>query len=261
MAEPLGIIQSGGLGDIVIALPIARHYHDRGWEIFWPLREEFLSHFRESVPWVRWIPIPTDAQGRYYYDEPAERLRAIGCVEIACLYQALDRRPDLSQVPWFQVQKFDEFKYTFAKVPFVRKWSLGTNCLTRFPDREQALARKVNPEGRPYALVHLAGSSYRADVDLGFLPEHLARIEISEQTDSIFDWLALMEGAEALVFIDSVFANLADQMRMQLAKYWIPRSPIFLSPVLGMHWNILPPPADSLAAQVVIPPPTGLVID
>ena len=70
----LGIIQSRGLGDIVIALPIARHYYDLGWEVLWPIEEQFIPHVITHVPWVKWIPIPYDPPGRYFYDVPMERL-------------------------------------------------------------------------------------------------------------------------------------------------------------------------------------------
>jgi hypothetical protein len=254
--KPLGIIQTAGLGDIVIALPIARYYFEKGREIFWPIREDFLPSFSRSVPWVRWMGVPTDPQDRHFYEEPVSRLQALGCSDWVCLYQALGGHPELSDVPWFQLQKFDEFKYTRAGVPFSRKWTLGENCITRFPERERNLARAVNPEGQPYVLLHLMGSTFATRVDLGFLPPDLLRIEITEQTDSVFDWLALMEGARALVLIDSVFANLADQLLMAVDKYWVPRSPVFLTPVLGSRWTVLPPPADSLAARIVFPRPT-----
>ncbi len=255
MKLPLGLIQSGGLGDILIALPIARHYHDQGRNIIWPIRAEFLPSFRESVPWVSWVPVPADTQGLFLYEEPLNRLRDLGCHEWICLYQALSSHPELSDVNWFQVQKFDEFKYTRAGVPFSKKWTLGEACVTRFKDRERALAGKLNPEGRPYALTHLAASNYRTHLASGYLREDWLRIEIREETDSIFDWLTLMEGAEALILIDSVFANLADQLLIPVEKYWIPRSPIFLTPVLGSKWTILPAPGDSLAAQIIIPRP------
>lgn len=246
--RPLGIIQSTGLGDISIALPIARHFHERGRAIIWPVRADFLPSFRDTVPWVRWVPVAPDPDGRYMYEEPVRQLQALGCEEHLCLYQALATRPELSRVPWFQVQKFDEFKYTRAGVPFAEKWTLA-RCLSRQREREQALARQLNPQGRPYALVHLAGSNYRAPMPME-LPAEWLRIEISAQTDSVFDWLGLMEGARTLVLIDSVFANLADQLLLPGEKYWIPRSTIHLSPVLGSGWTILPPPPDSLAARV-----------
>ena len=48
----IGIIQSRGLGDIVIALPIALHYHKLGYEVHWPICEEFISNFIDHVPFV-----------------------------------------------------------------------------------------------------------------------------------------------------------------------------------------------------------------
>lgn len=246
----LGIIQSAGLGDIIIALPIARHYHQQGRSILWPIRADFLPSFRDTVPWVQWLPVPADPRGDFMYAEPVRQLRERGCHEWLCLYQALSTQPELSRVPWFQLQKFDEFKYTRARVPFARKWTLGQDCLQRQPEREQALARRLNPGGRPYVLAHLASGDFRATASVE-LPADWLRIEISAQTDCVFDWLGLMEGARALVLIDSVFANLADQLQLPVDKYWIPRSPIHLSPVLGSGWTILPPPPDSLAARVM----------
>ena len=54
----LGIIQSRGIGDIVIALPIAKEYADQGNEIYWPICEDFVSHFKDTAPWVNWLPVP-----------------------------------------------------------------------------------------------------------------------------------------------------------------------------------------------------------
>jgi hypothetical protein len=64
-SKRLGIIQSRGLGDIVIALPIARHYYDQGWEILWPICQEFIHNFKDTVPWVKWISVTTD-QGSFF---------------------------------------------------------------------------------------------------------------------------------------------------------------------------------------------------
>ena len=97
----LGIIQSRGLGDIIIALPIARYYLDElGYEqVLWPVCEEFYSHVKEAAPWVKWIPVPTDTRGDFFYTEPEKRLKNFKVDEILCLYQALNVRPELSQQP------------------------------------------------------------------------------------------------------------------------------------------------------------------
>lgn len=250
--QKLGIIQSRGLGDILIAIPIANYYYQQDWEIHWPICQQFHSHMRDVVPWVNWIPIPLDNRGNFFYTEPERRLKNLKCHDIMCFYQALNQRPELSQTPWFQIQKFDEFKYTKAGVPFLAKWQLG-DMITRNPTREIELYNKIvtNPL---YAVVHTEGSNYRCDIDLDYLPTDWQIIRINETTDCIFDWLKIIEGCQAFIGIDSVFTNLVDQLQLNIDKYWIPRSHIHLTPVLGSNWTILDPPQDSLAAKQIFSP-------
>jgi hypothetical protein len=248
--KKLGLVQSRGIGDICIALPIAKHYKDQGYEILWPICEEFWPSFKHTVPWVQWIPIPTDKRGEFFYSEPAKRLTALGCTEHLCLYQSLNVVPELANVPWFQIQKFDEFKYTKAGVPFIKKWTLG-DCIVRDANREQVLYDRLVERGL-YYVTHTEGSSYSTEPDLSAIPKDWQRISITEaETDCIFDWLRIIEGAQALIAIDSVIANLVDQLQLDVDKYWIPRSHIHLTPVLGSTWTILEPPTDSIAAQKI----------
>lgn len=250
MASKLGIIQSRGLGDIVIALPIARYYYDQGHKVYWPICEEFWPSFKDSAPWVNWIPLQQDTAGDFYYKEPMKRLQAFKCDEIICLYQALNVVPELSQVPWFQIQKFDEFKYTKAGVPFKKKWELA-NCITRNSQRENALYDKLVKPDTPYYVTHIEGSTFTVAPDLSAIPADWQRINITPNTDSIFDWLKIIEGAQALIMLDSIYANLVDQLDIPVEKYWIPRSHIQLTPVLGSDWIILDPPQGSGAAKQI----------
>jgi len=248
--QRLGIIQSRGCGDIIIALPIARHYYDQGYDIYWPICEEFLVNFKDHAPWVHWIPLATDPRGEFFYSEPRRRLQNLKCDEIICLYQSLNVVPELSQVPWFQIQKFDEFKYTRAAVPFRKKWTLS-DCITRFSDREQAV--HIRAVTQPlYYVTHLEGSNFTATPDLSALPPEWQRVDINSISGySVFDWLKVIEGAQALICLDSVIANMVDQLDISVDKYWIPRSHIHLTPVLGSQWEILEPPEDSLAAKSI----------
>lgn len=244
----LGIIQSRGLGDIAIALPIAHYYYQQGYEVYWPVCEEFAPSFEASAPWVHWMPMVTDAKGQFFYHTPSERLKNMKCDEIICLYQSLNVIPQLSEVPWFQIQKFDEFKYTKAGVPFLHKWKLN-ECITRNAQREEALFNRLVKQGS-YYVTHTRGSSYSVDPDLSTVPSDWQRIDITEGvTNNIFDWLMILEKAQALILIDSIFSNVVDQLDIKTDKYWIPRSHIHLTPVLGSTWTILDPPPDSLAAQ------------
>ena len=256
--KKLGICQSRGLGDICMALPIARYYYEQGVQIYWPICQEFLPSFINTASWVNWIPLITDNTGNFFYNTPMEQLNKIGCDEIICLYQSLNVIPELSNVPWFQVQKFDEFKYTKAGVPFKNKWQLA-ECITRDTVKENALYDRL-VKNTNYYVTHLEGSSFKTTPDLSSLPADWQRIDIREgMTSSVFDWLTIIENANALVCLDSIIGNMVDQLDIDVDKYWSPRSHIHLTPVLGSNWTILEPPVDSIAAQKLFvhsPPPT-----
>lgn len=236
-----GIIQSRGLGDIIIALPIARHYHNQGDEIHWPICEEFHSSVCDSVPWVTWYPIPTDTQGRFFIERPLEifQEQGIDIEETLYLYHYVSSHPELTDPELFAIMKFDQYKYWTSAVPFLKKWTLR-ECVTRNPEREQALIKKLKLK-KPYAVTHLTGSDCRANVDINWL-ENLAIVNVDDYiTDSVFDWLGVLEGAQAFVGLDSVFANLIDCYQIDIPeKYWLRRSAWDLTPVLGSSWIIVP---------------------
>ena len=57
-------------------------------------------------------------------------------------------------------------------------------------------------------------SDLKYSFNLDFIDPAIQRIEITELTDSIFDWIKILEDAEILMLIDSVFANLVDQLNI-----------------------------------------------
>lgn len=232
----LGIIQSRGLGDVVIALPIAHHYHQQGWEIHWPICEEFIPHFQHHVPWVNWHPVTTD-RGSFFYEQPMKILTALGCDEIIPLYQALTGQK-FHEEPYFQYTKFDQYKYIRAGVNFLKKWTLA-DCITRDSAAEQQVFDQVT-DGRPYAVMHLEGSDHRAVFDRSAIPLDWNVIEITPMiTPSIFNWLGVLESAESIICVDSVVANLVDQMSIGDDLYLIARSHIGLTPVYAQPWQWL----------------------
>ena len=241
----LGIIQSRGIGDIVIALPIAKHYADQGHEIYWPICEEFVSHFERTVPWIKWLAVTTDPQGRFFLDTPLERLATVGITEpddILYLYQYLSSVPERTDPDLFAMMKFDQYKYAVAGVPFRNKWLLA-DCITRDPAREQKLYDQVVSSDR-YMVYQQKASDVEYTIDLSGIEPGVQQIEITEITDSIFDWLKILEGAETIVLIDSVFANLIDQLGicgdadLNFMRKWNRR--VDGNPVLLGAWNWVP---------------------
>ena len=232
----LGIIQSRGLGDLVIALPIAGHYRDEGWDIYWPILDEFVPSMQALAPWVKWIPLPYDAPGRYFYDVALERLKNFKCDEIMPLYQHLTGHK-FNEEKYFQFTSFDRYKYIKAGVPFLKKWDLA-QYITRRPLQEQELKTALGiRDDEAYVVVHLEGSDHKAQWDPQIVPPDWRVIEIKNLPPYLVgDWLGVIESAEAIVMVDSVYANLVDQLGIGEDRYFIQRSHVGLTPVQGQHW-------------------------
>ena len=235
----IGIIQSRGLGDLIIALPIARNYADQGYEVYWPICEEFMPSMTRAAPWVRWIPLKTDQHGNFFYFHAYGNLKYRELDEIVCLYQYLSNMPELSDPTLFPICKFDQYKY--AKVGMALKDKLRLPlCITRDPAAERELKERVVTRDR-YIVVHLEGSSARVDLDFSDIDPAVQIVEIREGfTDNIFDWLGVLEGAEAMYLIDSCFSNMVDAYDLCRDKWFIQRSKMDLTPVLLSDWQYFP---------------------
>lgn len=245
-----GIIQSRGLGDILIALPIARHYFDQGEKIVWPVCEEFIPAVESYAPWVNWVSVPTDPAGAFFLQTPLRVFEQWGVDpdEALYLYQYLNIVPELTDPEFFNILKFDQYKYQMAGVPFIKKWDLG-RCITRSNDRELALKDRLNQSfdlSKPYAVVHLTGSSARVDESIvrAFIDPAVQIINIDlflDKNSSPFDWIGIIERAKIFVGLDSVYANMVDQLAITAPElYWIRRSAWDLTPVLGQAWQFVP---------------------
>jgi len=242
--QKLGIIQSRGLGDLVIALPIAHHYHKDNYEIYWPICEPFWPSMKAAAPWVNWIPIPVDPQGAFFAIEPVKRLRNFGVTEdnILWLYQYLNSNPEKTNPDWFAMMKFDQYKYAAANVPFKNKWLLN-ECITRNSVREQALFDKLVTNPR-YWVIQQKASDVNYDIDTSAIDPNCQIIEITEITDNIWDWLLILERCEGMILIDSVFANIVDQLDLNpdadryFMRKWnrnVDGNPVFMNEWTYLH--------------------------
>lgn len=235
----IGIIQSRGMGDIIIALPIAKYYYDQGHEIIWPICREFVPSVVKHVPWITWVELETDPRGLFFYDRPMQLLKYT-TDEIINLMQFLSSRPQDSDPDLFPIMKFDQYKYARAGVPYKNKLMLS-ECIQRDPAVEDRLYKEVVKKEK-YIVTHLAGSdrSYALDFSDAEAQGYQV-VNITERPGySVFDWIKVLEGAESLYLIDSCFANMVDQLDIGRDKWFIRRSKMDLTPVLLSDWNYFP---------------------
>ena len=231
----IGLIQTRGIGDIVIALPIARHLVDQGHTVLWPIYAPYVRPFQEAAPYVQFLPLE-GSDGDWMLPRPLAVLKEIGCDRIVPLasyvhgYPQLVARPELAGV-----MKFDQYKYAVTGVPFREKWNLQ---IVRNREREEALFARVVRE-EDFVVCHLAGSNFRANIDVQSMAGGRQVIEIADLTDNFFDWTAVIERASSRIMIDSCFSNLTDQLGVPGRKVFLVRSAWQFTPVLLGDWVYL----------------------
>jgi hypothetical protein len=132
--------------------------------------------------------------------------------------------------------KLDEYKYAISGVPFSRKWKMK---LDRDLKREQALFDRLDIRG-PFICIHDDGADARIPVPLpkGIERDHRI-VRVSPLTDSVFDWLLTFERASKLVFIVGCFANLVEQVQLDIEKHLVLRGTAPYTPVFRNGWKFV----------------------
>jgi hypothetical protein len=231
----IGIIQTRGIGDIIIALPIAKYLADQGHTVVWPVYEPFVQPLHAAAPYVQFLPL-AGQEGDWMFPKPLEALRESGCDRILPLASHIQGAPQLLARPELaRVMKFDQYKYAVAGVPFREKWNLQIN---RNREREEALVARVVRD-QDFVVCHLTGSQFRANLDVQSMAGGRQVVEISDLTDNFFDWIAVIERASLRIMIDSCFSNLTDQLNIPGKKIFLVRSAWEFTPVLLGDWSYL----------------------
>ena len=231
----IGLIQTRGIGDIIIALPIARYFADQGHTVVWPIYAPHARPFQEAAPYVEFLPLAGE-EGDWMLPIPLASLQARGCDRILPLASYIGGHPELLARPDLaEVLRFDQYKYAVAGVPFREKWNLQ---IVRNRAREEALFARVVRE-KDFVVCHLSGSHFRANLDVVAMAGGRQVIEIADLTDNFFDWTLVIERASSRIMIDSCFANLTDQLGIPGHKVFLVRSAAQFTPVLLGDWVYL----------------------
>jgi len=236
----LGIIQTRGLGDIVIAAPIAMYYIERGCEVYWPIDSEFIEAFQYAFPKINFLPINSHdtkkGTAEYFYESPIKELNKVGCDTNICLYSHLTGF-DLGNERLKNSLSFDAYKYALAKVPFNEKWNLK---IKRNPIREGRIFEILNLDPtEKFDLIHCTGSNFHVNPADFTTRNDIRKIVIEPLTSNPFDWLGVIENANALYFIDSIYSNLVEQLNLKVEKSFYLRSDAIFTPCLRNHWKYI----------------------
>lgn len=198
----LGIIQPGKIGDIIIVLPIAHWFYERGYQVVWPVASEYLPLF-DYVNYVEALDLGIGISRQAY----EKSLLMLGGVDkLINLGIGFGR----DEEDWINSGlNFNVWKYKEAGVPFEERHNLQINRDFR---KEYALWTEVQKEynlnGNKFALMHDMGSS----PDRHFKFERKGIRVTPRDGYTVFDWLGVMERAGHLYCVDSCVANLAEQM-------------------------------------------------
>ncbi len=209
MNNILSIIQPGRIGDIIIVLPAAKHYHDQGYQIVWPVCSQYLPLFGYVFDYVQAIDIGSEIQGSRQRALNNFIMRTNNILDLAIGFGRDEsdwRKGPLS---------FDEWKYKEAGLPIEEKYKLA---IKRNPKKEERLMHVMGLDGHEgeYIITH----SDHASCNLHYtwnLPGHIVEIRPIDGF-TVFDWLGIFESAKEIYCVDSCIANMINQLGIGIGK-------------------------------------------
>lgn len=236
----IGLIQTRGLGDIVIAIPVAMHFISLGHKVYWPIDSEFIDSFSDTFPDIEFLPIyrsrTGDSTAEYFYYQPLQELTKLSCDNIYCLYSHLTGF-NLGNERLRESLTFDAYKYAITNTPFHLKWNFKPR---RNAIRESNLFKILNLDPtEKFNIIQDAGSNLKVNLTTYIENKKIRNIFITPLTENIFDWLGVIERCESAYFLDSVYSNIVEQMNLCANKSILLRSPAAFTPILKNNWKYI----------------------
>lgn len=206
------IIQPGNIGDIIICLPIAKHYHDQGLHVYWIVWSHLVSHFNKgNIDYVQFVSVPM--QSRWYeWSHEFCREKCSKPIDLSFTQFGSWHTHNTTSYQQQRDMSFDQYKYFLADVDFDLKWNLSLN---RSHEREKQLYDHLRGgDDKKYCLVCDTGSDTKLNLKIDNSNYSGDILNITPITDCVFDWLLLFERCDKMILIESCFSNLLDQMNM-----------------------------------------------
>lgn len=207
----LGIIQPGRLGDIIICLPIAKYYFDKGYEIIWPVLKEYFNTFRD-IDYVNPINLNSDINQSVL--ESKKICKSHGCDEMDLSFGFLGSAVSMYHFNVNYAKNFVESKYKLSNVPIQERWNLQ---FKRDKTRENSLYNKMVKKSN-YTLVHENSSQGNHFISEG---SNIVKI-IPLEDYNVFNWMKIIELAKEIYCVDSSICNLVESqkhLKPKIKKY------------------------------------------
>ncbi len=213
--QKIGLLQPGRLGDIIICLPIAKYFYDKGHKIIWPIFHNYINDVAEVIDYVNFIPVTNNV-----YECVNEAKQIFNCYKDIKVFDIAATFPGSTCTDEYVRQgdghgdvTFDKFKYNICNVPFEEKWNLS---FKRVLEQEE-LVYKETVQNKDYNIMGLTHSRGRVNV---VFESKYSNIEVN-QNYNFFSWLKVLENAKNIILVDSAMANFVEQLNLPNKKILI----------------------------------------
>lgn len=228
------ILQPGKMGDIVITTPIAQYYADQGYDIYWPVFDNYIGYF-DQFPDINTFSLSSSMNPYVYYtnkridaNDPSVFINA-GVDFFQKLSQWFAQQHDQDQYEILDFcftfpghfnnvnnqmttifaernRNWIDLKYFLANVPLQERWNYKW---TRNLDKEKKLYQFITSYAKEkygseeYSIVHQYQNGKPLPVLDVINPINFSYIKGYE----IYDWTLVLEKAQSIVCVDSCLAN------------------------------------------------------
>jgi hypothetical protein len=222
--------QPGAFGDLLVCAPIAKHYADAGYEVFWPVGDEHLSII-EKFSYVTPIRLPDLTLVKH--DDPRE-VKMISNVimgmqlaeQMEGEFLNLADRPIPSSMPEDTGETPEEKKYRIAEVPWEKKYTLEW---TRDIEKENELFDLVT-DAKDYIFCHLDQSD-GTGCDLPDSTDNRNIVNcVPIDGYNILDWYRVIIEASEIYCIESSIQCFVDGLGSSVSsdkKFLLPSKGVF----------------------------------
>ena len=270
MTKKALFIQPGKLGDLIVTSPIAKAYHDKGYEIFWPVFDNFKNYF-DAFDHVNSFTLEAKMDSFAYYRN--QRIDTVsldifinaGVTFFQNLSQwvynhddfenfeivdfcftfpghANDHNNQLTKIFMDENKNWIDLKYHLADVPLKERWNFSWK---RNKKKEQKLYKFISE----YAKKKYGSSEYSIVHDYKGGRE-LSKVEVKNPINfsyikgyEIYDWYKVLLNAQSITCVDSCLAHFVDVVPefKEIEKHYLGCEQMHFHPymrnILLNNWN------------------------